>query len=192
LIADLLGALLDGYPSLAAVLLAGTAAIVVLIVAVERARGGAPSRPALGGFARLVRLATAACVAVLGTTALVSVWASGSMHGWPLLAHVVTGGTLTALLAVFALTWAGPSRRRAEPAFRPAARLSFSLLLLFGLLAAASMLLSTFPLFGTQGLERLLDLHRFAGLGLCVATALHLALARPVRRGAPALRRDPR
>jgi hypothetical protein len=171
---DILDDVVRAYPDVAAIGLGATTMVVVVHAAVTRARGRAQdATPRVGPVGRFAWLATLAGVLVLGGTALISVWLDGGMHGWALLAHAAIGGALTAVLAVFALTWARPNRRRTRPRFGALTRVSFWLLLLFGVTTAGSMLASTYPLFGTVGLERLLDVHRFAGLGLVVATALH-------------------
>ena len=50
----------------------------------------------------------------------------------------------------------------------------FWLLLFSGLAVCLTMLLSMLPLFGTDGLEILLDIHRYAGLLAVVALVVHL------------------
>ncbi len=53
-------------------------------------------------------------------------------------------------------------------------KLMYWLLLASGLAVCLTMLLSMLPIFGTEGLEVLLDIHRFTGLLAVVALLLHL------------------
>jgi hypothetical protein len=53
-------------------------------------------------------------------------------------------------------------------------KLMFWIILLGGFVVTMTMLLSMLPLFGTDGLYQLLDIHRYAGLLVVVALAIHL------------------
>ena len=50
---------------------------------------------------------------------------------------------------------------------------AFWLLLASGFLVSGTMFLSMLPWFGTDGLHRLLDIHRYSGLVAVVALVLH-------------------
>jgi hypothetical protein len=95
------------------------------------------------------------------------------MQGYALLAHTVAGGALAVAIAGYALTGAAAHRRRARPSRSALQRATFPAVLLFGLLGIGTILASTFPLLGTEALLRVIDLHRFSGLGLVVVMALH-------------------
>jgi cytochrome b subunit of formate dehydrogenase len=94
-------------------------------------------------------------------------------------------GAFVFILPVLAITWGLPNRfgRRAvredESGDRDARffwlpKLMFWLLLVSGLAVCLTMLLSMLPIFGTEGLEILLDIHRYTGLLAVVALAIHL------------------
>lgn len=147
----------------------------------------APPSP-IGALATLSGLALLATTGVLGATAFAAVLGGTSLHGWALLAHVTAGGATCALLAMTALIWLRPCLYRARRvSLDGVSRLSASLVLLLGIATGASILVSTFPVLGTVGLERLLDVHRFAGLGflvMLVFTASRVFRARRARHAA--------
>lgn len=134
----------------------------------------------------LVYLGVLGSVAVLGTTAFYAVLKFGSMHGWILFAHMFGAGAFVAVLPVVALTWCEANRLTAGPEAGsltdpgPAPRffwfpkLMFWLLVTGGFVVTMTMLLSMLPLFGTEELEELLEIHRYSGLVVVVAVALHL------------------
>lgn len=174
------------FVSILPLALLGVLVIVVahLLVAVLRRRG-AVSRAPWGWWAWLVYLATLASVAVLGVTSLVAVIRFGILGGWWLFAHMFGAGAFTFVLPLLALTWceahrcACPWRAAGDEAPQPArfsclAKTMFWLLLVAGLVTIGTMVLSMLPLFGTAGLELLLDIHRYAGLAVIAALILHL------------------
>jgi len=165
--------LLTSYPVVSGAVVAATAAVCTVSLAVSRAAPAA-SRTR-GPIERLLGLALVATLAVSAATSLGSVWTSGAMHGWPLLIHVAVGGALTGVLAAFGVL--GAILQRTTPT-RPLCRVTFLALVVSGFLAAASMLVCTFPILGTSWMERMADLHRYAGLGLVASAALHLAASR--------------
>jgi hypothetical protein len=172
--------LLTSYPVVSGAVAAATVAICIVQLAVQRAGPGEPATPR-GPIERLLQLALAGTVAVAAATSLGSIWTSGAMHGWPLLIHVAIGGALTGTLAAFAVVGSALQLRRTRAGAGPTvlARATFLALLVSGFLAAASMLVCTFPILGTSWMERMADLHRYAGLALAATTALHLAVATP-------------
>lgn len=163
----------SSYPT---AIVAGVATVAIGIVVhflTVKKRDGDPdldSRP--GWLARVVRLGLLAGVLILGLTAFGTVLTEGAMHGYPLMIHTAAGGAVTVALVLFGCLWAGP--RRATGA---SIRATFWLVILLGFGTAASMLASMFPLYGTETLERLLDVHRWCGLALFVVTPFHVYLA---------------
>jgi len=61
-----------------------------------------------------------------------------------------------------------------SPQFGVITRLLYWLILLTGVVTAGSMLLGMLPLFGTEDLEQLLDVHRYSGLALTGVLVVHL------------------
>jgi cytochrome b subunit of formate dehydrogenase len=92
-------------------------------------------------------------------------------------------GAMTGMLPLLALTWCGASRfgrvpeQRTEttvlPRFFWIPRVMFWIFLLAGFVVLVTMLVSMLPLFGSEGLEILLDLHRYAGLLAVVTLFIH-------------------
>jgi len=173
------------YQSAVLVGLGATIAIVLLHATVVKSPGEAErTAPRLGLLARLSWLGALSCVLVLGATAFGTVLIRGAMHGLPLLLHVLAGGGLTVALALVALTWVRTNHiGGAVPRFPGLTRLAFWFVLLLGLIAGGTMLASTFALAGTEGMERLVDVHRWSGLGMFLAAVLHAYLVRRHRRG---------
>lgn len=171
------------------------ALLAVLVVVVAHLiwalghRRPAVSRAPWGWWECLVYLGTLASVAVLGVTSFVAMIRFGVLDGWWLFIHMFGAGVFTVVLPVLAVTWCqanrfGCSALRAGdegpcPAsrFRGLAKFMFWLILAAGLAATGTMLLSMLPLFGSHGLELLLDIHRYAGLAVVAAMILHLYAA---------------
>jgi hypothetical protein len=143
----------------------------------------------------MVYLALIVAVAVLGTTAFYSVLRYGVMEGWLLLAHMVGSGLLVLVLPLIAIAWAEANRfgratladyqandladaQAADPPratrFYWLARLTYWIILASGFVTASTMLASMLHWLDTDGLERMLDIHRYSGLLLVIATAFHL------------------
>jgi hypothetical protein len=166
--------------------LLGVLVVVVahLLLALARRRA-VVSRSPWGWWAWLVYLGTLASVAVLGITSLVAVIRFGILDGWWLFIHMFGAGAFTFVLPLLALTWCEANRCEcpARPAgdegpqttrFSCLAKTMFWLILTAGLVVIGTMVLSMLPLFGTHGLELLLDVHRYAGLAVVAAMILHL------------------
>jgi len=172
-----------------------TALLVVLVVIVAhlilvlaRRRGSVPRSP-WGWWAWLVYLGTLASVAVLGITSIVAMLQFGALGGWWLFVHMFGAGAFTFVLPLLAVTWCEanrfgrpPQTAGAEGQERPSrflrlAKTMFWLILAAGLIVIGTMILSMLPVFGTGGLELLLDIHRYAGLAVVAATVLHLYAA---------------
>jgi hypothetical protein len=162
--------------------------VMHLILVFVRRRGSVP-QPRWGWWASLVYLGTLAGVAVLGVTAFVAMLRFGSLGGWWLFLHMFGAGVFTFVLPVLALTWCEANRfgRPAQPAgaegrtpparFLGLAKAMFWVILAAGLIVTGTMLLSMLPVFGTDGLKLLLDIHRYAGLAVVAATVLHVYAA---------------
>lgn len=169
-IAGLADALATRYP-LAVGLGLGTT-VVAALFAFRRT----PRAIRIGRCASLLGAAATLAVGVLAASAFQAVLRGAGLHGWPLLAHVVAGGAFVVLIALFALA-ALPALLRARGDARPdaASRLGIAGALLCGAVAAASVFASMFALVGGTAFERLLDVHRWAGLGAFVLTMLSAA-----------------
>ena len=113
-----------------------------------------------------------------------AVLAVGTLGGCMLFAHMFGAGLFTVILPLLALTWCEANgcmgAEGAPEAGPPAARFlglskaMFWVMLTAGLVVTGTMLLSMLPVFGTHGLEVLLEIHRWSGLVVVVATLLHL------------------
>jgi hypothetical protein len=146
---------------------------------------------------RLVYLAFIASVAALSLTSFVSILRFQTMHGWWLVAHMVSAGVFVPVVTVMALFFsrglappdasldnrnASTSDLSAEPAAessetgRSASAVLSWLILALSLVVTGTILLGMFPLYGTSDLERLIDIHRYSGLGLFAAVVLHVLL----------------
>jgi hypothetical protein len=160
---------------------------VLAIIALHAAgailfRRGPASRRRWNLWDRLIYLGTIGSVGLLGTTAFGAVMRDGALAGWPLFLHMFGAGAFTAILPLVALSWSDANCRQvrcAEGEFPPAkfywlAKLMFWLIIPGGLVVTTSMLVSMLPIFGSDDLRTLLDVHRYSGLVVVVATALHL------------------
>ncbi|MHB8897185.1 MAG: hypothetical protein ACYC6Y_00410 [Thermoguttaceae bacterium] len=163
--------------------LAGAVAVMVVHLLVTLAfRGAAADRKRWNVWDILIYVATIGCVAVLALTSFVEFLRHGELLGWPLFFHMFGAGTFTALLPLLALSWAhlnqfevGPASARSAPAkFYWLPKLMFWVILASGVVVTMTMLVSMLPIFGTDGLRVLLDLHRYSGLVVVLALVFHL------------------
>ncbi len=172
------------YPDLLSVTLIATGVVLALHLVLALLGGRAPrARKRFNWWERLVYLGTLVSVSVLAVTSFYTVLRFGGMHGWWLFAHMFGAGAMTGVLPLLALTWCRASRfgRVPEPPgdatglpqFFWVPRVMFWLFLLAGFLVMATMLVSMLTWFGSEGLEILLDIHRYAGLLAVVALAVH-------------------
>jgi hypothetical protein len=146
---------------------------------------------------RLVYLAFIASVVALSLTSFYSVLRFQAMHGWWLVAHMVSAGVFVPVVTVMALFFsrglappdASLDNRNAprsdltvEPGADapppietgcPISAVLYWLIFALSLVVTGTILLGMFPLFGTLGLERLIEIHRYSGLGLFAAVVLH-------------------
>ena len=148
-------------------------ALVHLIWVVVRRRGAVP-RSSWGWWACLVYLGTLASVAVLGITSFAAMIRFGILGGWWLFFHMFGAGVFTFVLPLLAVTWCEANRfgRPPQPAgaegqeqparFLRLAKSMFWVILVAGLIVIGTMILSMLPVFGTEGLTLLLDIHRYA------------------------------
>ena len=172
------------FPSVLSVVLLAAGGVILLHLVLALIGGkAAKTRRRLNLWERLVYLGALASVSVLAVTSFYSVLAFGTMSGWWLFVHMFGAGTLVGVLPLMAINWAGPSRfgqgrsSQDEETFAPRffwlPKLMFWLFLLSGLAVVLTMLLSMLPIFGTDGLHSLLDIHRYAGLMAVVVLAIH-------------------
>lgn len=132
---------------------------------------------------RIVYLAALLSVALLAATAFYSVIRLGAMGGWLLFAHMIGAGAFVVALPLIAITWCEANRFGSARGERDSGadaqrffwltKLMFWLILAAGLVAASTMLASMLPMFGTEGLLRLLDAHRYSSLVVVVAMLFH-------------------
>jgi hypothetical protein len=194
----------------------GLVALVAAVLAVGYLRR--PPRPAAPIVTRagtrsgqLVYLAFVASVAALSFTALFSILRFQGMHGWWLVAHIVSASIFVPVVTIMALFFSQrlgppvasldnsnaskstlPVEYGADPPLLIETRCSsaaavYSLILVLSLVVIGTIWLGMFPLFGTLGLERLIDIHRYSGLGLVAAVVLHglLVAIRAPRQRSP-------
>jgi hypothetical protein len=173
------------FPSVLLFILVATAILIVLhfVLSLLGRRAQRP-RSSWNLWEKLVYLGILVSVGVLGGTSFFAVLRYGVLDGWLLFAHMFGAGAFTAVLPLVAITWCESSRLGREdqesqeaevaPRFFWFPRLMFWVLLASGLVVTMTMLLSMLPLFGTDGLHQLLDVHRYAGLVAVVAALLHL------------------
>jgi len=168
---------------LMATLIATVAVIFIHLVLALVSRRPAQPHSRFNLWEKLVYLGTLVAVAVAGVTSFYSVLRFGGTHGWWLFFHMFGAGALTGVLPLLALTWGGanrfgqtaelPAAAAAQPRFFWIPRVMFWLFLVSGFVVMMTMLVSMLPLFGSEGLEVLLDIHRYAGLLAVVTLAIH-------------------
>jgi len=156
-----------------------------------------------GIWESLVYIGALGCVLLLALTSFGAMARFGAIGGWSLFVHMVGAGMFTTVLPVIALTWAAAhwcccgcrcktekkeccadgdkaegDAEDSEPKpvghFFWLAKLCFWTILAAGWVVTMTMLISMLPIFGTDGLNTLLDVHRYAGLIVVVALILHL------------------
>ncbi len=174
----------EEFSTILSIVLVATVGVLLLHLVLALIGGrSSRRRRRLNLWERLLYLGTLVSVGVLAVTSYYSVWRDGVMSGWWLFVHMFGAGALVALLPLIAITWAGPSRfgtgRPAEeqetyaPRFFWLPKLMFWLFLASGLTVVLTMLVSMLPVYGTDGLHALLDLHRYAGLMAVVTLMIH-------------------
>jgi cytochrome b subunit of formate dehydrogenase len=96
------------------------------------------------------------------------------MTHWVLMAHVAAAPVFALGLAAVALTGSAFFAGRSDPPLSCAAKALFWLVLLCGLVVLLSGVVPMTPVFGTRGQHLLYLTHRYAGIVLAVAVALHI------------------
>ena len=167
-------------------LLIATALIVGLyvVLTIARARRVEP-KSKWSPWEWAVYAVTLVSVGILAATSFGAVLSVGVLSGWALLAHMVGAGMFVFVLPVLAITWCEPSRfdlRRygqrgptGPERFYWFPKLTFWLLLSAGWVVAMTMLVSMIPWMGTDELESMLEVHRWSGLVVVAAAALHIS-----------------
>jgi hypothetical protein len=163
-------------------LIAAVVLIVIHLALVVIRRGETPERPRWNLWEVFVYWATVLCVALLGVTAFFAVLRYGVLDGWLLFVHMFGAGALVAVLPLLAITFAEANRfgnasgyggtETAAVRFFWLPKLMFWLLLVSGLAVSLTMLISMLPVYGTDGMNNLLDVHRYSGLVAVVAMIL--------------------
>ena len=128
---------------------------------------------AMHGWALLLHLVGAGAFVV--TFALVAIaWAPWN-HCRPRSAQgacdLTVAGASSATVSP-AATDAKPQAAKPQK-FAPLTKLSFWLMLVSGVATAGTMLISMLPLLGTDEMSQMIDVHRYAGLVLVIATVVH-------------------
>ena len=123
-----------------------------------------------------------ASVAALAITAIYGVSTVGGVRHWSLFIHVLAGGCLSACAAVLAVCWFAAARPGNSASFRISTRFGYWLLLACAAVTAATAFAGMLPWLGTDALEQSLQLHRWSGLALILATMLHAQQMRVERR----------
>jgi len=175
----------EAFRGLVPMALIGAVALAVLhLILCLIGRRPAERKSRWNWWEMLVYLGTTVSVAILGVTAFFAVIRFGALEDWLLFAHMFGAGAFVVALPVLAITWCEANRfgRRAAsdeaasvaPRFFWLPKVMFWLILVSGLAVSATMLLSMLPLFGTEDLHCLLDIHRYSGLVVVVAMVFHL------------------
>ena len=177
------------YPKVIVAALIATAALLLLHLLISLAKGHRPARPRWRLITKLIYIGAIVSVLILGATSFISVLSAGAMHGWFLFLHLFGAGAFVVFLMLIAIIWAVPSKLCGStckvasddpdaaveaPRFHCLTKLAFWLILLSGTITAGTMLLSMLPVLGTQEMNQMITLHRYAGLVLVIATMVHL------------------
>lgn len=160
--------------------------LLALIYVLYAARNRRPSpRSNWNYWEQLLYLVLLVSVTILAITSFYPVLRHEAMKGWSLFIHMVGAGVFVFLLPVLAVTWCEASRfqlgsdtpETSDPAprFYWIPKSLFWLLLASGLVVSLTMLFSMTELFGTEGLELLLEIHRYSGLIVVATVLLHLS-----------------
>ena len=183
------------YPKVVAAALIATAAVLLLHLLISLSRGHRPARPRWHLLTKLIYIGAITAVLILGVTSFYSVLSHGAMHGWFLILHLYGAGAFVVFLMLIAIMWAVPSKLSGAtgttstdlhtavtidhdgpgvPRFHCLTKLAFWLILVSGVVTAGSMLINMLPILGTQDLNQMMNVHRYAGLVLVIATIVHL------------------
>lgn len=167
------------------IVLIGALVLIVLQLAVSAIFKTRPQIPGrLNLWDKLIYLVALSSVVILGVTSFGALMRFGVLDGWPLFAHMFGAGALVAILPLLALAWGAANRfggavpqtqrsQDAAPRFFWFSKAMYWTILAGGLVVTMTMLLSMLPIFGTDGLRTLLDIHRWSGLVVVLATLFH-------------------
>jgi hypothetical protein len=157
-----------------------------------------------GWFSKLAGLLYFAffiCIAILGITSFGSLWSTGHVLGYPLLAHLTAAGAFVFLLlfvAAMYLPQSEPSHVVAGSQAEPASsihvwhRTTLWALVIASVVTAGSMLVSMLPVLDTPGLRQAALIHRYSGLMVLIFGVLHIMTLRRSRQGRSVQALEPR
>lgn len=144
-----------------------------------------------GALRKLIYLLALICFLVLVITGFYpTVFLNQSISGYWLILHATFSPVFAVCLAVLAVMWAGNCTFGKDD--RPAVRsrgnellrkICFWLIVILALPVILSIVLSMFEIFGTQGQDFLLQLHRYSALLLALVIILHTYLTIRSRMG---------
>jgi uncharacterized membrane protein YhaH (DUF805 family) len=130
----------------------------------------------VGIIRRLVYLLAILCFLIAVITGFYSALVlNESIHGYWLILHAVFAPVFVICLAVLAVMWAGNCSlsENIRPTLQKAC---FWLIIILVIPVILSIVLSMFSLFGTQGQEFLLQVHRYSALLLALIVIVHTYL----------------
>jgi cytochrome b subunit of formate dehydrogenase len=161
-----------------------------------RESGPAQAGSVLDRFRKATYLLSLACFLILAVSAYLQVLISGSpLTGWLLIIHVTAAPLFALGLMATVLLWAHRQRfnqqdwlylqqilrqkkillmRSSDAGFWN--KLSFWIFILSAVPAILSILLQLYPLFGSEGMEILLNIHRYSTLILFIVVVYHAYL----------------
>ncbi|MBI1368253.1 MAG: hypothetical protein GC162_06325 [Planctomycetes bacterium] len=163
--------------------------VLHLFVALAQRGKSLGRRPRWNWWERLLYLALMVTILVLAATSFYTVLTVGFMGGWALWLHLMAAGAFVVAFALIALTWGGAARSECctgskcdsseatptKPArFSCLTKLTFWLMLIAGFVVLATMLINMLPLLGTHDIERMIAIHRYAGLALVAVAVIHV------------------
>jgi hypothetical protein len=155
--------------------LTGLAALIVLVVSANQPESAQKRQ---GWFARCAYLALLLTILLLSSTSFGSILTLGHLQHYALLAHLSAAGAFAFLLLAVAVTYlpSGQKRWWVE-------RWSVWLLVLGGIVTAATMFLSMLPVLDTDGLRQAASIHFYSGLVTAISAAIHAFSLLAVRLG---------
>jgi len=157
-------------------------------------RGGQPPPPLNDALRRMAYIITAVFLLVLALSGFYPVLATGShVSGFLLVIHVTIAPLFALSLCALAMFWAHRLRfdrsdlraaqeirtrhaREGAPRIRLMLKCGFWLVLVFSLPLMLTIILSLYPLFGTEGETLLIRLHGYSALLLLLAAACEVYL----------------
>jgi hypothetical protein len=125
-----------------------------------------------GKFSWLLYLGFVASVVILAGSSFWSIFESGHMKHYALLAHVSAAGAFVFLMLAVALVYLPRGRQYRQVWW---GRWSAWGLITCGCLASMTMFASMLPVLDTTGLLNAAEIHRFAGLATTALTIVHAA-----------------